>query len=82
MEDEQYQAIVKFVFSMNDRLLDTSTPVPTVTITPTDINTPNPEKPLPIKTASPQLNIVPYIGFGIVLTVVVIWVIRNRLPKS
>ena len=82
LEDEQYLAIVKFVFSMNDRLLDTPTPVPTVTITPTDINTPNPERPGPGKTAFPLSDIIPYVGFGIVLTVVIIWVIRNRLPKS
>lgn len=79
LEDEQYQAIVKFVFSMNDRPPEASTPAPA--ITPTFTNTPVPEAASETETQS-QANIVLYVGLGIILVAVGIWGLRNRPPSS
>lgn len=83
LEDEQYHAIALYVFSMNNRALENSTPVPTNTSPPSPSSTPilEPEE-LPTDITSPQSNIVIYIIFGAFLAVVVIWGIRKRIPKT
>jgi len=79
LEDEQYQAIVKYVFSMNDRPLDAPTPEPTMTpepaSTPTLIIAPD-------KNTHTTPNMLIYIGLGIMLILAVLWGVRNKLPRS
>ena len=82
LEDEQYQAIVKYVFNLNDRPLENSAPAPTTTASPAYTNTPLPRMSLPPEEIPPQSNIFTYIGFGIILVGILIWVIRTRFPKS
>lgn len=79
LEDEQYRAIIFYIFNLNDRPLVEATPVPTFPPIPT--KTPTSEVMIETET-SPKANTVVYIGLGIVLTVSVIWMIKNRLPKS
>ena len=81
LEDEQYQAIVKYVFSLNDRPLDESVPTPTMALSPPPTSTPSPGN-IPAEETSPQTNAVPYLVLGLLLAVAIILGIRTRLPKS
>ena len=78
LDDEQYRAIARYVFSMNNRPLDKAIPMPTPTTTPA--STPTPEL-AQAKDTSSQPTIIIYIGLGIVLIFVVIWSVRNRFPR-
>jgi hypothetical protein len=79
LKNEEYQAIVKYVFSMNDRPLDEPTPVPTAA--PTVTKTPVPEMELEDE-ESPKNNVAIYFGLGIILVLAVIISVRNRLSRS
>jgi hypothetical protein len=79
LDDDQYQTIVRYVFSMNDRPLDEPAPVPTLTLTPA--STPAPEV-VPAEVNSSQPTMMIYIGIGIVLILAMLWGLRNRLPRS
>ena len=78
LEDEQYQAIVKYVFGMNGRPLDEPTPVST--LTPAPASTPTPEVVSGEDTPS-ESNMVIYIGLGITIFFLVLMGIRNKLPR-
>jgi mono/diheme cytochrome c family protein len=74
LTDEEYQAIVKFVFSLNDRSLDEITP----TSTPELISTFTPiQEDIPAEEHNPQSNVFVYIGLGILTIFVTIWVVRK-----
>ena len=79
LDDEQYEAITKYVFSMNDRPLENPTPVPTITPTLsftfsiTSTSTPNTVTPMG---PSQRLNGMIYIGLGILVVAIVIWGFR------
>jgi hypothetical protein len=79
LRDEEYQAIVKYVFNMNNRALDEPTPVPTAISTLTE--SPIPEAELEAE-IPPRNNFAIYLGLGIMILLAVILGIRNRLPKS
>jgi hypothetical protein len=74
LTDEEYQAIVKFVFSLNDRTINEITP--TSTFEPISTLTPVPEGKSAEKGA-PQPTIFVYIGLGIFIIVLVIWTYRK-----
>jgi hypothetical protein len=74
LDDEQYQAIAKYVFSMNDRSLEEITP--TSTAIPTSTVTPVPDE-VPAEEHSSQPNMFVYIGLGILVVVVGIWAYRK-----
>ena len=75
LNDEEYLAIIRYVFNMNDRALDEPTPTPTATPTPTF--TPPPD--VDIVDDTPQrLSMMVYIGLGIILIFAVIWGIKKR----
>ena len=78
LEDEQYQAIIKYVFSLNDRLLEAPTRAPT--IPPRFTNTPVPEAISETGRLS-QVNMV-YLGLGIILVVAAILVFINKHLRS
>jgi hypothetical protein len=78
LTDEEYQAIVKYVFNMNDRPLDEPTPLPTVTPTITITPTPEPETEIQ---ASSDHKLIIYLGLGILFILAVMLGIRNRLTK-
>lgn len=81
LDDEQYQAIVKYVFSMNDRPLENPTPAPTITATPPNpASTPFPESSTVESTASRSYNVF-YIGLGILLVAAVLWGIKSKLAR-
>ena len=80
LEDEQYQAIVKYVFSMNDRPLENPTPAPTITPSPSPTSTPIPESPPAESTLSRSYNMI-YIGLGIVLVAAVLWGIKSKFAR-
>jgi hypothetical protein len=83
LTDEEYQAIVRFVFSLNDRSLEEITPTSTSvlisTLTPIPIGN-------SVEENTPQSNIYIYFGFGVIAIVVVIWVYRKFInlqkPKN
>ena len=79
LEDEQYDAIVKYVFSMNNRPLDLPTPVPT--ITPTTIPTPVSEA-VPETQPPQKANSTIYIGLSILVVFVALWIVSTKLPRS
>jgi hypothetical protein len=79
LKDEEYQAIVKYVFSMNDRPLDEPTQVPTAI--PTFTKTPVPVVELEAE-ESPINNVAIYFGLGITLILAVIISVRNRLSRT
>ncbi len=81
LEDEQYQAIVKYVFSMNARPLEDPTPIPTITISPSPTSTPIP-KSSPAESTPSRSNNVIYIGLGIILVVVVLWGLKSKFAQS
>jgi len=78
LEDEQYQAIAKYVFSLNDRALEEPITIPTFTPISTNPPTPNPVSEVVNHT---QFNEFIYFGLGIILAFLVIWIVRSRLPK-
>jgi hypothetical protein len=74
LEDEQYRAIALYVFHENHRPLVEPTLAPTVISKPTLAQIT--ESP-PVEELSGRPDIVPYIGLGIILIVVLIWGIRK-----
>jgi len=80
LEDKQYQAIVNFVFSMNNRPLENPPPTVTITTLPNPVSTQVADSPLQEVTPE-RSNTVFYIGLGIVLIVVFLWGIKNRFPR-
>jgi len=79
LKDEEYLAIVKYVFSMNFRALDEPTPVPTAT--PAFTKTPVSEVELEAE-ESPKNNVAIYFGLGIILILAVMISVRNRLSRN
>jgi len=79
LEDQQYQAIVKYVFSLNDRPLDVPTLEPTTT--PTPASTPTPIA-APDKSDFTVPDMFLYLGLGIMLILAVLWGLKRKLPKS
>ena len=76
LDDEQYQAIVQYVFSMNNRPLEAPAPIPTAIPT----FTPRQEIELKIE-GEKQHNLSIFIGTGIFLMIVVIAFVR-KLSKN
>jgi hypothetical protein len=80
LEDEQYQAIIKFLFEMNERPLEESTPVPTSTPSPTASPTTIPEEPsdsnMPEPT-SPSAFPSGMLSIGVILMIILIWRLRT-----
>lgn len=79
LEDEQYQAIVKYVFSLNNRPLENPTPAPTITMPPSPTGTTIPKSP-PESSVLRSYNLI-YIGVGIVLVAVVLWVLKRKFAQ-
>jgi hypothetical protein len=79
LEDEQYQAIVKYVFNMNDRPLDVPTPEPTVISTPASTSTP---EIVSEKETSSQPTLLFLVGAGIMLIVAALWLLKHKLPRT
>jgi hypothetical protein len=78
LEDAEYLAIVRYVFTMNDRPLGEDTQVPTITPTVT-LSSISDEVPA-VNTPLPATMI--YLGFVIVLLIVVIWRLQLDRPKE
>lgn len=80
LEDDQYQAIIKFLFEMNERPLEEATPVPTSTpsptATPTNIPEEKPESDMSTST-SPTTFPTGMLSIGMILTVILIWRLRT-----
>jgi len=79
LEDEQYQAIVKYVFNLNDRSLEEPVPVPT--LAPTSTSSPTLETFSEIETHT-RPNLFIYFGLGIILAFLAMWIVRGRPPRS
>jgi hypothetical protein len=77
LEDEQYQAIVLFLFSMNDRQIEEPTPVPT--LTPTATLTPIPDQ---VPETDSTLFPAGMISIGIIVFIIVIWRLQFRRPSE
>lgn len=78
LEDEQYQAIVNYVFSMNDRSLGEPNPVPT--FAPTSTYTRASDAVSEIENHT-QPNRFIFWGLGLFLAFLGIWAIKNRLSR-
>jgi hypothetical protein len=76
LEDDQYQAIIKFLFEMNERPLEEATPEPTSTSSPTASPTTTPaelfESDQPAS-SSPSTFPAWLLSIGVILTIVLIW---------
>jgi mono/diheme cytochrome c family protein len=79
LEDEQYQAIVYYVFSMNDRSLDEPTPAPVSTPTLMLIQT---QEVGSGENNSSQTSLILFVGLGILLILAVFLGIKNKLSRS
>ncbi|MGD8404937.1 MAG: hypothetical protein PVJ21_14850 [Anaerolineales bacterium] len=81
LEDEQYQAIVKYVFSMNDRPLDNPTPAPTITVSPSNPTSTQIPESSSIESVSSRSYNVLYLGLGILLVAIVLWVLKRKFAQ-
>lgn len=86
LEDQQYLAIIKFVFSMNERPVEEVTPEPTLEPTPEPTLPPTPT-PYPVTDqipASPasETSQIPIgaISIGVFLLIILIWRFQSRKP--
>jgi hypothetical protein len=79
LEDEQYLAIVRYLYSMNKRPLEEATPVPTQTPSPTVTLTPIPDV---IPESNTPRSPAGMISIGIILFIVLIWGLRIRRSRE
>jgi len=74
LEDEQYRAIVRYVFNMNASALDEPAPTPVLTTPPA--STP-PSELIPIQETLPKPSTIIYVGLGIMLIFGILWGIQK-----
>lgn len=80
LQDEQYQAIVKYVFSLNDRPFENSSLIPTPLTLANSRVTPIPESSPLEPTISRSYDLI-YIGVGIVLVAVTLLGLKRKFAR-
>lgn len=80
LEDEQYQAVVEYVFSMNGRPLDDPTPASAITPSPNPTITDIPNSLSVEATVHPSYEVI-YLGVGFAFVAIVFWALKNKFAR-